>query len=122
MRVLITVCLLFGLTACAQQPMSTPTPAFRPSATPAEKDAAADALVTCYVSEARKLDDGISDASVIGRAVASRCEKSIWHMAQVMGQSRDDASQLRLFEDLKTDAKRQATEVVLRLRVKARAP
>lgn len=118
MKLGFVIVLALGLAACAQRP-DLSEPSYGPPATSAQKDAAADLVAQCYVRQAAKADDRISDANVIGAAVAKSCEKELWAYAKVMAQGQSDTHLMRLFDGMKSDARRTATSVVLSQRAKS---
>lgn len=75
----------------------------------------------CFVRHARELDDGISDAATIGRAMASQCEEERYALARAMTASGGppDAETTALLV-LRRGASEFATDVVLRLRAAQR--
>lgn len=78
-RVLLTVATLL-LASCVSQE--------EPTATDAEIKAATDARDACFARRATSLDDGISDASVIGQAVYNACYKEIERLFSVVTRGR----------------------------------
>lgn len=59
------------LAACAAH--APPPASVVPVATKAEKDAANQALLACHQRAIKQLDDGVSDATTVGRSVAAQC-------------------------------------------------
>ena len=103
------------LTAVAGAAQAASVEADHPSQT------AMNVYLGCFVRLARELDDGISDAATIGRAMATHCEEERYAVARAMTASSTRAdAQTTALRVLRTGAIEFATNVVLRLRAARR--
>jgi len=84
--------------------------------TEAERDAAASTYYGCLEEQARALDDGISSAEVIGKAIAGMCEAEGLALAETFGPFRSKRSKRMFLEMQDERALETATTVVLKLR------
>ncbi|OZA21187.1 MAG: hypothetical protein B7X90_02835 [Novosphingobium sp. 17-62-19] len=83
-------------------------------ATDAEREQAGDTYIGCQIEKARRLDDGLSDAMTIGRAIAASCRTEMENLARVLakGEKRDRV-RLLVIDRLASHAAQDASVVVL---------
>jgi hypothetical protein len=74
---LLAVAVIGGLSACIVAPPPVPP------ATAEERQAAHRAVTECTIARVRELDDRVSDATTIARAVASSCLPQRQYMREV---------------------------------------
>jgi hypothetical protein len=88
-----------------------------PAVSQAVRGLAAQRLFECWVTNASRLDDGISGAQEIGAAVVSSCNGEAMQMARVYFPG-NPIQQQRFFESSRSDYNARASVVVLQLRAK----
>lgn len=89
-----------------------------PLATDAEMDQANRALLTCFKKAAVKLDDGISGAATVGRAVNSSCYREAEQRINLAIKGRNRRVAAMVAEGLRKDHPVLAAEIVLKSRSK----
>ncbi|MGA1851294.1 hypothetical protein VH570_10730 [Sphingobium sp. HT1-2] len=109
----------FALAALALGAMNIDAAAAREKQLPAseeEKQAAIQQMVECFRVNAPNYDDGVSDASTIGTAVASSCNADILSAADVVAQGQNQRTQYYVRENFVKNGGEIATRVVLQVR------
>lgn len=111
----IGAAILIGIAAVAS------ASAREPEATQEEKEAAYTAYAICLRNRTAALDDGVSDAETVGRAVALGCRPEQAKIATVLSQgAKRDRVRQRTLELMQEHEGQEAAEWVLMHRRRAR--
>lgn len=102
--------LLAWLTVLPMQDPYAPTPA---------ASAAMGHYLQCFATEANRIDDGVSDAATIGRAIAPLCTEERIAAAKAIAEGRARYEAMAIAQ-LKNQAPEAATRVVLQERLRRR--
>lgn len=101
--------------------VSIPASARKAPAPQEEIDTDIKAYLGCLTTHAAEMDDGISDAGSIGRAIATSCRAELMTTAEAMGRGENARVNRLLQERLQSHEEEEGTKAVLRVRREAAA-
>ncbi|RYG99986.1 MAG: hypothetical protein EON58_01915 [Alphaproteobacteria bacterium] len=88
--------------------------------TPSDEEIALNAVVECLFAQAAELDDGVSDATTVGRAVATACNSESSRYRATFALQYAPGLRSSIIEAAEAKAFEPATSVVLRARAAKR--